>query len=562
MLFTVSDLLSLSELEGIRLVAGAGGVDGAITRTSFIDNPDAADWLIAGEFLLTSGFIFQEDPELQNHIIADLSGINGSGLCIKLGRYLDKVPDILISEADRLDFPLLVLPFGYSLSATSDIINRRLYSETERQMKRTMEIHREIMSVALTAGDLDGLAEMLSRLTENAVLITDSRWQLLSLSERPDNLLPLSQYLNTEPRAVPFPDSFLSTLPTSLRHYRKPIRRLFSPDGEHRIPCHIQPIAARSSIYGFLIIWETGRELEETDYFAMEQTARVAALDRMRAEEVEQAKLRARKDFLDSLLSGSIASQNALRSLAAVHGLSIDCSYRAMVVEGVSGMILQDSDAYLTTHSEASLNMHSVTAAVLSSADAEGLTVVPVPHGTELVLLIEWSGPATDEAIRRMAENTVRLLTAEGGRPPLILIAGRPVPGLADISRSVANAYLGTRMSRSLPQHSVIFMEDYAVYELLSEHVSRESLAKLVKNSLEPLTDYDEKNRTELVRTLELYYIHAGNIREAARDIFVHRNTYTYRLEKISSLLGADLHNPAKALELQLALIARRILEG
>ena len=178
------------------------------------------------------------------------------------------------------------------------------------------------------------------------------------------------------------------------------------------------------------------------------------------------------------------------------------------------------------------------------------------------MLLIERTGPDTDEAIRRMAESTVRLLTAEGGTPPVILVAGRPVPGLADISRSVANAYLGTRMSRSLPKLSVIFMEDYAVSELLSEHVSRESLARLVKNSLEPLTAYDEKNRTDLVRTLELYYIHAGNIREAARDIFVHRNTYTYRLEKISSLLGADLHNPSKALELQLALIARRILEG
>ena len=63
--FTVSDFLSLSELEGIKLVAGERGTDQPIVRTNIMDNPDTFDWLMPGEFLLSTGYIFQKDEALQ-----------------------------------------------------------------------------------------------------------------------------------------------------------------------------------------------------------------------------------------------------------------------------------------------------------------------------------------------------------------------------------------------------------------------------------------------------------------------------------------------------------------
>ena len=43
--------------------------------------------------------------------------------------------------------------------------------------------------------------------------------------------------------------------------------------------------------------------------------------------------------------------------------------------------------------------------------------------------------------------------------------------------------------------------------------------------------------------------------------MYIHRNTYIYRLEKIKGLLNTDLKNSRKLLELQLGLLAYRILE-
>ena len=46
---------------------------------------------------------------------------------------------------------------------------------------------------------------------------------------------------------------------------------------------------------------------------------------------------------------------------------------------------------------------------------------------------------------------------------------------------------------------------------------------------------------TAMRETLEAYLRHSGNTRETCRELFIHRNTLTYRLRKIEELLRLDL---------------------
>ncbi len=46
---------------------------------------------------------------------------------------------------------------------------------------------------------------------------------------------------------------------------------------------------------------------------------------------------------------------------------------------------------------------------------------------------------------------------------------------------------------------------------------------------------------TGMRETLEAYLRHSGNTRETCRELFIHRNTLTYRLRKIEELLRLDL---------------------
>ena len=560
---SVSEFLAIAELEGVHLVAGHGGVDRAIVRTNIMDNPDTFDWLMPGELLLSTGYIFQGDEALQMRIIQGLSELNCAGLCIKTERYLKQIPACMIREANRLDFPLIELPFGYSLSATANIINRRLFSQQDHQLEKTLAIHREIMQTALAAGSLYNLTETLVRLIGNPVLVTDSQWNLLCHVDRPDNPLPLKLFANTMGKQPPFPEEFLSTLPVGLRHYKKIVTRIYPTDGHGSVPCHILPIAAHNFIYGYLIVWETVRHLTELDYAALEQAAVAAALERIRTKEVEETKLRGRKDFLDDLLSGNIESLNAIRSLSKAHGLEFDRWYRCLVV--YNRQEAADSDAQSDMdQSSLQQNMVRMSTAAAKAFRETGVNIITIPKGMQLVILAELGRTPEEKtpALRKAAQDIAQQLSSNGAGHSALIAAGKAVSTVSDVNKSFQDALRGLHMAQtSKLREQVVFMDDFAVYQLLSEHVSKSALRRFRQSSIGPLLRHDEKNGTQFVETLEKYFQTNCSISDAAKEMYIHRNTYIYRLEKIKTLLGVDLKNAQKLQELQLGLLAHRILE-
>jgi DNA-binding PucR family transcriptional regulator len=73
---------------------------------------------------------------------------------------------------------------------------------------------------------------------------------------------------------------------------------------------------------------------------------------------------------------------------------------------------------------------------------------------------------------------------------------------------------------------------------------------------VEPLLEYDRKRRSDLVRTLQVYFaagVSAGS--EAADRLFLHRNSILYRLARVEKLTSLDLKDPGARLALQLGLL-------
>ncbi len=71
-----------------------------------------------------------------------------------------------------------------------------------------------------------------------------------------------------------------------------------------------------------------------------------------------------------------------------------------------------------------------------------------------------------------------------------------------------------------------------------------------------PLVEHDRERRSDLVRTLRIYFASGANASEAADRMFLHRNSMLYRLERIQKLTGLDLKDPDASLALRLGLLA------
>ncbi len=61
--------------------------------------------------------------------------------------------------------------------------------------------------------------------------------------------------------------------------------------------------------------------------------------------------------------------------------------------------------------------------------------------------------------------------------------------------------------------------------------------------------------------TLEAWFATGGRLKETAARLHVHPNTVSQRLDRIGELLGADWRDPARSLDLQLALRVHRLRE-
>jgi purine catabolism regulator len=64
----------------------------------------------------------------------------------------------------------------------------------------------------------------------------------------------------------------------------------------------------------------------------------------------------------------------------------------------------------------------------------------------------------------------------------------------------------------------------------------------------------EQDNTQVLLETLEGYYQNSGNLSQTAEALFIHRNTLSYRLDRIREICDMDLNHPDTSLAMQIAL--------
>ena len=71
---------------------------------------------------------------------------------------------------------------------------------------------------------------------------------------------------------------------------------------------------------------------------------------------------------------------------------------------------------------------------------------------------------------------------------------------------------------------------------------------------MEALRLHDEQKGTSYVETLEAYFSAFGYVPLAAKTIFVHPNTFRYRLRRLTEISGLNLDDPLERLVAELQL--------
>lgn len=83
--------------------------------------------------------------------------------------------------------------------------------------------------------------------------------------------------------------------------------------------------------------------------------------------------------------------------------------------------------------------------------------------------------------------------------------------------------------------------QDYAFHDLLDYAGEKTALGRYCHPALSWLNRYDYGNGTDFYRTLRAYLDCGCNSKDTAQRLFIHRNTLSYRMDRILELTGLDL---------------------
>jgi len=79
---------------------------------------------------------------------------------------------------------------------------------------------------------------------------------------------------------------------------------------------------------------------------------------------------------------------------------------------------------------------------------------------------------------------------------------------------------------------------------------------------LQPLIDYDEQYGSDLITTLEAYLKNDKKISRTADELFIHRNTVRYRIDRINDILGVDLEDGEMLFNIYFSLKALKVIDS
>lgn len=140
-----------------------------------------------------------------------------------------------------------------------------------------------------------------------------------------------------------------------------------------------------------------------------------------------------------------------------------------------------------------------------------------------------------------------RSLTA---RLEKILKSFRCLGGFSDIFPKVQDSSLYMKQAwRALEQGKAasrkdicFFYKDYGLFDFLNREKEKKEI--FCSAEILEILDYDRAHGTPYIETLKTYLLYERNVLETAAALHIHRNTLTYRLEKIQDLFRLNLDTP------------------
>ncbi|HEV2030225.1 MAG TPA: GAF domain-containing protein [Candidatus Dormibacteraeota bacterium] len=318
----------------------------------------------------------------------------------------------------------------------------------------------------------------------------------------------------------------------------------------------VVPVRAGSDVLGMLAVAVDEKTVDSAGRRrALEHGSTVLALELSKERAAAEVERRLRGDLVEEVLAGGLEPDEAERVARQAERLGHRLPQRAWA------LVLEPDDDETETALGARGELDRLDAAL------SGLIRSRLPGTLTLVRSVSAVFLVPDEVAPDLA--TVEKLAGQ------VLAAAAPVMkpgsasvgignlanGVSELARSHVEARQALRLTRRAGGRGrVVSYRSLGAFRLLLEVQSPDALRRFVNELLGTLLQYAQSRDTPLLETLEALAAARWIRRAAARQLGIHINSMSYRVERIQALTGLQLDDPETRVAISIALRARAML--
>jgi len=418
-------------------------------------------------------------------------------------------------------------------------------------LRQLVVIHDRLGALVLQGADVSAITRMLADLVGRRILLLDALLQVAAMAvpagdERfsVDGFVwaPGQEYV----RAV------LATLARERRPLRVPPMADFGVDAS----CVLAPVAVGEAILGYLAILAEAEAAggEDLDLQIVQHAATVYALSMMRERTAAEVARQVEDELFEGLLLGRTQDEQVAGERAMRLGYNPRLSYRVLVLTAREAAVTDQgwraTERRTNERPEGIAQRRRLLETLAELCARRSAEVFAALRADELVALVPETATPRDLGRTLLRQAAALLPTWQ-----VTVGIGGPCGSAGAIARSYAQARRALATAQRFGnQGDVVAFEDLGVYRLLFHVTDPAELNGFTEQVLGPLIDYDQRHHADFVHTLSRFLAHNGNLQATARELNLHVNSVTYRIQRIQSIAGLDLEQSEDRLLAQVAL--------
>ncbi|PKR78422.1 PucR family transcriptional regulator [Halalkalibacillus sediminis] len=525
-------------LEEATVVAGNDLLEKTLVEWVSVMEVPVENFIRKHEFVLSTGLGCADSSKALEEFVKDVIHSGASALTIATGKHVVEIPQSVVKLANEQGFILIEIPWKIRFSDIIQEIVQLLNDEKENERHNAEQVRQQLTDCVLNGGTLEDIISRLHEHIEMPVAISDQKQKIRANCDFDTGVIDtINGFTEGTIEKVTPPD-----LPFS----EHPLYYHLDQYDVNNQRCYELTIYSNAKKQGYLLFMpDHPTDLTWYTMNLLEHGLTACALYFLTENAVELTEIRLKDNFVLSLAKEKQDLDAKWLSKGELLGYDLSLPYVCIV-----GQIRSKDNDFLPKESERdqsmqsslhSLNYYVQKEITHASQNLNRQTMSTFDHG-EIIIFLEIDHHPHQETVNHFLDMIDRRLHDQLAHTDIAWGIALHQEGFQVFNESYQEAR--TALDIHIEQHGFgerTFFEDTRVNRILLTMSNDTKIVDMMKETIGPLIEYDQKRETDLVHTFMTYQKYKGNVSQTSRALNLHRQSLLYRLRNIENLTKLSL---------------------